>query len=114
MSRICLGLDTLIHFPPEDVVPAIQDRLYDLLSHNSSVCTGISCLHLVFSLRTHHHYSPHVRRRALLVYRVLSKQDTDILRHIVDKTRKRFEDSDSIVVSAAVALGLDLITVSWV
>ena len=73
---------------------------------------------LVYTLCPHcthiHHCSPHVRRRALLVYRVLSKQDTDILRHIVDKTRKRFEDSDSIVVSAAVALGLDLIAVSWV
>ena len=38
VSRICLALDTLMYFPPEDVVPAIQDRLYDLLSHTSSVC----------------------------------------------------------------------------
>ncbi|KIP09086.1 hypothetical protein PHLGIDRAFT_346214 [Phlebiopsis gigantea 11061_1 CR5-6] len=40
VSRICLALDVLIQDPSEDVVPAIRDRLQDLLSHNSSTsCT---------------------------------------------------------------------------
>lgn len=37
VPRICLALDTLIQSPSKDVIPAIQTRLYDLLSHNSSV-----------------------------------------------------------------------------
>lgn len=38
VPRICLALDTIIRAPFEDLVPAVQDRLYDILSHNSSVC----------------------------------------------------------------------------
>ncbi|GBE82098.1 hypothetical protein SCP_0404770 [Sparassis crispa] len=37
VPRICLALDTLIHFSTEDFIPAIQSRLIDLLSHSSSV-----------------------------------------------------------------------------
>lgn len=36
ISRICLALDNLIQSATEDVIPAIQSRLTDLLSHNSS------------------------------------------------------------------------------
>lgn len=39
VGRICLALDVLIQDPSEDVIPAIRDRLHDLLSHNSSVGT---------------------------------------------------------------------------
>ena len=39
VQRICLALDTVIAKPMEDVIPAVESRLYDLLSHNSSVVT---------------------------------------------------------------------------
>jgi hypothetical protein len=35
---ICLALDNIIKFSTEELVPAIQLRLRDLLQHNSSVC----------------------------------------------------------------------------
>lgn len=38
-SLICLSLDNLIASPSEDIIPAVQKRLEDLLSNNSSVCT---------------------------------------------------------------------------
>ncbi|KAI0723998.1 ARM repeat-containing protein [Cerioporus squamosus] len=82
VPRICLALDTLIQSPSRDVIPAIQSRLHDLLSHNSS----------------------HVKRRALLAFSKLSELDSDILRDIVSKTRKRLSDSDEVVVSAALTL----------
>ncbi|PIL24211.1 hypothetical protein GSI_13964 [Ganoderma sinense ZZ0214-1] len=37
VPRICLALDILIQSPSRDVIPAIQTRLHDLLSHDSSV-----------------------------------------------------------------------------
>lgn len=43
ISRICLALDNIIMTSSADVIPAVQSRLYDLLSHNQSVCiTAIS------------------------------------------------------------------------
>ena len=38
VARICLALDVIISASTEDLVPAVQQRLYDILSHNSSVC----------------------------------------------------------------------------
>lgn len=38
IPRICLALDTLITSANTDVIPAVQSRLHELLSHNSSVC----------------------------------------------------------------------------
>ena len=38
VARICLALDVIITAPTEDLVPAVQQRLHDILSHNSSVC----------------------------------------------------------------------------
>ena len=37
ITRVCLALDTIIQYPLEDIIPAVQTRLYDILSHNSSV-----------------------------------------------------------------------------
>jgi AP-4 complex subunit epsilon-1 len=37
-ALICLALDSLITSPSEDVIPAVQSRLQDLLSNPSSVC----------------------------------------------------------------------------
>lgn len=49
VTRVCLALDTIIQYPLEDIIPAIQTRLYDILSHNSSVhvvCSNkISLIH---------------------------------------------------------------------
>jgi len=43
IPRICLALETLIQFSTEDVIPAIQSRLMDLLSHNSSFTCPKAC-----------------------------------------------------------------------
>ncbi|KAI0707595.1 ARM repeat-containing protein [Earliella scabrosa] len=83
VPRICLALDTLIQSPSRDVIPAIQSRLHDLLSH----------------------HSVDVKRRALLAFHKLSDLEPEILRDIVNKTRKRLNDSDPLVVSAALTLG---------
>ncbi|TBU35735.1 ARM repeat-containing protein [Dichomitus squalens] len=87
ISRICLALDTLIQSPSRDVIPAIQTRLHDLLSHNS----------------------PDVKRRALLAFNKLSEYDADILHDIASKARKRLGDSDPSVVSAAFTLAESLL-----
>ncbi|OBZ69200.1 AP-3 complex subunit delta [Grifola frondosa] len=91
ISRICLALDTIIQFSTEDVIPAIQSRLFDLLSHNSA----------------------HVRRRALLAFDRLSRHDPEILTPIVEKTRKRLTDSDSAVVSAALTVNATLVKAQY-
>ncbi|CAL1705101.1 unnamed protein product [Somion occarium] len=88
VPRICLALDILIQIPPEDVIPAVQDRLFELLSHTS----------------------PLVRRRALFAYRSLSEHSQDILNQIVDKVQKRLDDPDYAVVGAALAVSVELHT----
>ncbi|KAI0780693.1 ARM repeat-containing protein [Trametes elegans] len=82
VPRICLALDTLIQSPLKDVIPAVQTRLHDLLSHNS----------------------PHVRRRTLLAFDKLSKYEPEILRDIATKARKRLIDPEPAVVVAALDL----------
>ncbi|KAI0062104.1 ARM repeat-containing protein [Artomyces pyxidatus] len=78
--RICLALDYLIQCPSEDVIPAIQSRLHDLVSHNS----------------------PHVRRRALFAIRALAGHDPSLLGWMSQEIAKRLRDSDPMVTSAAV------------
>ncbi|KAI0362383.1 ARM repeat-containing protein [Trametes cingulata] len=82
VPRICLALDTLIQSPSKDVIPAVQSRLHDLLSHNSI----------------------HVRRRALLAFHKLSEHDPEILKEIVSTARKRLVDREPTVVIAALTL----------
>ncbi|KAI0647300.1 ARM repeat-containing protein [Trametes meyenii] len=82
IPRICLALDTLIQSPSKDVIPAVQSRLHDLLSHNSV----------------------HVRRRALLAIRKLSEQEPGILGDVASKTRKRLSDLEPDVVIPALDL----------
>ncbi|RPD66372.1 ARM repeat-containing protein [Lentinus tigrinus ALCF2SS1-7] len=91
VSRICLALDTLIQSPSKDVIPAMQSRLHDLLSYNSS----------------------DVKRRAVLAFHKLSELDSDILADIVNKTRKRLHDSDEVVVSAALTLARSLVNARY-
>lgn len=33
-ARMCLALDNLIAFSNEDIIPAVQDVVLDLISHN--------------------------------------------------------------------------------
>ncbi|KAL1944674.1 hypothetical protein VTO73DRAFT_3104 [Trametes versicolor] len=82
VPRICLALDILIQSPSKDVIPAVQSRLHDLLSHNSV----------------------HVKRRALYAFNALSERDPDVLRNIASKARKRLVDSEPAVAIAALTL----------
>ncbi|THH15512.1 hypothetical protein EW146_g4974 [Bondarzewia mesenterica] len=79
-SRMCLALDYIIQSPWEDVIPAVQSRLHDLLSHNS----------------------PHVRRRVLLCIRALAVHDPSMLQWMSREISKRLRDTDDVVVSAAI------------
>ncbi|KAJ6593663.1 ARM repeat-containing protein [Mycena capillaripes] len=85
-ALICLSLDNLIMSPSEDVIPAVQSRLQDLLSNPS----------------------PHVRRRALLACSALSRFEPDLLRRITSKVLKRLRDQYPSVVGAALKLSLEL------
>lgn len=37
LAQIAMGLEMVISSPSEVILPAVQDRLYDLLGHTSSV-----------------------------------------------------------------------------
>ncbi|KAH7909974.1 armadillo-type protein [Hygrophoropsis aurantiaca] len=82
IPRICLALDALIQSPTEAVIPAVQTRLQDLLSHNSI----------------------HVRRRALLAFRALSSHEPELLSRIEGKVLKRLKDPEPLVSHAALVL----------
>ncbi|KAJ8076998.1 hypothetical protein PM082_001421 [Marasmius tenuissimus] len=82
VPRICLALDHLNTSPSEEVIPAIQTRLFDLLAHSS----------------------PPVRRRTLLAYKQLSRYRPDLLVSVVPNVCRRLKDSDSSVSNAALPL----------
>ncbi|KAJ7874720.1 armadillo-type protein [Mycena olivaceomarginata] len=86
-ALICLALDSLITSPSEDVIPAVQSRLQDLLSNPS----------------------PHVRRRALLACSALSRYEPDLLRRVTSKVLRRLRDQHSEVVDAALTVCLELV-----
>ncbi|KAI0819517.1 ARM repeat-containing protein [Trametes gibbosa] len=87
VPRMCLALDALVQSPSKDVIPAVQSRLHDLLSHNSA----------------------HVRRRALHAFSTLSEHDPDILTGIANKARKRLVDPEPAVAVAALTLSQSLV-----
>ncbi|KAJ7350295.1 armadillo-type protein [Mycena albidolilacea] len=87
MALICLALDSLITSPSEDVIPAVQSRLQDLLSNPS----------------------PHVRRRALLACSALSRYEPDLLRRVTSKVLRRLRDQHFEVVDAALTVSLELV-----
>ncbi|KAK0486295.1 armadillo-type protein [Armillaria novae-zelandiae] len=86
LTRICLALDNLIASSTEDVIPAVQARLHDLLVHNS----------------------PHIRRRALMVYRAFSRHDPDLMKPIIPTVMKRMKDHDSSVSGAAISISASI------
>ena len=53
IKRVCLALDTIIQYPLGDIIPAVQTRLYDILSHNSSVY--VVCSNKIYPIHTPHH-----------------------------------------------------------
>ena len=67
--------------------------------------------HIVRQRDTLNVHSPQVRRRTLLAYRTLSEQNTDILKKILDKMRKRLNDENLSVVGAALTISITLIHV---
>ncbi|KAH8814730.1 armadillo-type protein [Flagelloscypha sp. PMI_526] len=79
IPRICLAADYVIQSPNEDTIPAIESRLFELLSHNS----------------------PSVRRRALLAFKALCPLNPELLFRIESKILKRLRDEDQGVVNAA-------------
>ncbi|KAF5385880.1 hypothetical protein D9615_002371 [Tricholomella constricta] len=89
ISQICLALDNVIASSNEDLIPAIQSRVHDLLSHNSSDYMA---------------YRPHVRRRALLAFRSLAHHHPELLSRIGRKVVTRLEDPNPSVASAALVL----------
>ncbi|KAJ3511219.1 hypothetical protein NLJ89_g4224 [Agrocybe chaxingu] len=80
--RICLALDNLIGSPTEDVIPAVQSRLHDLLSHDYS----------------------HVKRRAILACRALSTHNTALMHRMHTVLPRRLKDPNESVVKAAMAV----------
>ncbi|KAK7472924.1 hypothetical protein VKT23_001029 [Stygiomarasmius scandens] len=81
ISHICLALEYLIASTSEDVIPAIQSRLEDLLQHNSL----------------------HVRRRVLLVFKALSQYEPDLLEKISEVVVRRLSDRERSVCTASLA-----------
>jgi AP-4 complex subunit epsilon-1 len=117
IPRICLALDALITSSTAEVIPAVQRRLHDLLSHNSSVCSldnpQISSILIVFVKNICRH-SLHVRRRAILAFRALSRHDPEIMKGVVSELQRRLQDPQYAVVNAALIACSELAQVSAV
>ncbi|KAF4621331.1 hypothetical protein D9613_000541 [Agrocybe pediades] len=79
---ICMALDNLIISPNEDVIPAVQSHLHDLLAHDH----------------------PQVRRRTLFAFRALSTCDRALLDRIHGSIIDALRDHDYSVVKAALIL----------
>ncbi|KAF9528535.1 armadillo-type protein [Crepidotus variabilis] len=82
VPHVCLALDNLIASPNEDVIPAVQSRLHELLSHDY----------------------PHVKRRALFAFGALSVFGPALLESIQSVILRRLKDRDDSVVNAALTL----------
>ncbi|KAJ3842106.1 armadillo-type protein [Lentinula raphanica] len=78
-ANISLALNHLIQCPFVDVIPAIQNRLQELLAHNS----------------------PQIRRRTLLALRALSKFDSELLSKPEEVILDKIKDPDDTVCNAA-------------
>lgn len=108
-ARICLALDNLVASPTEDVIPAVQSRLHDLLSHD----VYVFLIFIPYFLPLDHcFFRSYVRRRALFAFRSLSKFNGDLIPRIHDKIILRLEDPDDSVVQAALVIAGELHNVS--
>ncbi|KAF9445900.1 ARM repeat-containing protein [Macrolepiota fuliginosa MF-IS2] len=77
--RMCLALDNIISASSADVIPAVQRRLHDLLSHNH----------------------PSIRRRTLYALRSLSRHEPELLSQVHSNILRRLRDPVGRVVGAA-------------
>ncbi|KAG8919057.1 hypothetical protein FRC01_001497, partial [Tulasnella sp. 417] len=84
-THICLALDMLLQVSSPDVIPAIQTRLEDLLSHKSF----------------------QVKRRAMATFKTLSRHNPDLLQRTTRKILKRLRDD--VVASSAFSLAVELV-----
>ncbi|KAG8920145.1 hypothetical protein FRC01_000900 [Tulasnella sp. 417] len=84
-THICLALDMLLQVSSPDVIPAIQTRLEDLLSHKSF----------------------QVKRRAMATFKTLSRYNPDLLQRTTRKILKRLRDD--VVASSAFSLAVELV-----
>ena len=107
IPRISLALDILIHSATEDVVPAVQFRLHELISHNSSVC--IFSKRTVPSINIFMQKRPQIRRRALLAFRALARYDPEPLKRVASKVQKHLRDTEPSVVGAALVVCADVV-----
>ncbi|KAG8997513.1 hypothetical protein FRB94_007638 [Tulasnella sp. JGI-2019a] len=84
-ARVCLALDAFIQSSTPDLIPAIDTRLEDLLSHKSA----------------------RVKHRVMTALRRLSIHDPEILHRATRKITKRLQDNP--VTGAAMLLAVDLV-----
>ncbi|KAH9171445.1 ARM repeat-containing protein [Lactarius sanguifluus] len=82
IARISLALNYLIQCPSEDVIPAVQARLQNLLSHKS----------------------PHIRRRALYAVRALAECDSSMLHWLSPEVSRCLRDRDDTVIGSAITV----------
>ena len=55
------------------------------------------------------HQSGHVRRRAIIAFRSLSRLDRDLLKWVSAKIEKRLHDAEMTVVAAALIISVDIV-----
>ncbi|KAJ3523475.1 hypothetical protein NMY22_g11430 [Coprinellus aureogranulatus] len=80
-GRMCIALDNLIAFANEDIIPAVQDIVLDLISHNY----------------------PHIRRRAILAVRSLATFEPSLLTQVSGTIVKRLQDRNESVGASALS-----------
>jgi AP-4 complex subunit epsilon-1 len=97
--------------PNEDVIPAVQSLLHVLLSHEQSVTIGTLPCFVPKPEPYFFLYSSHVRRRALLAIRALSRHNPELLTRLHGKVIKILRDSDEKVVKAALTVATGMSTV---
>ena len=107
IPRISLALDVLIHSATEDVIPAVQSRLQELISHNSSVC--IISKRTLLSINRFIQNRPQIRRRVLLAFRALARYGSEPLKRVASKAQKRLRDTEPSVVGAALVVCADVV-----
>ena len=107
IPRISLALDVLIHSATEDVIPAVQSRLQELISHNSSVC--IISKRTLLSIKRFIQNRPQIRRRVLLAFRALARYGSEPLKRVASKAQKRLRDTEPSVVGAALVVCADVV-----
>ncbi|KAF5325623.1 hypothetical protein D9611_000102 [Ephemerocybe angulata] len=85
-GRMCLALDNLITLASEDILPAVQDIVLDLISHNY----------------------PHIRSRAILALRSLAPYNSTLLSQASEVITKRSHHQGEPIASGGLSLAAEL------